>query len=113
MKENFEVLDRKLFKNRISSTMRNLNIITHCNVSWDDDRDVIGIRHERAYCPDFELKYSQQYNVYHVYILTKSRDTEEKQRSGYTIMVVDSGLAATELCTAIQMFYRRRPGQRV
>lgn len=100
------------FKTNVTRMMSSLNVITHCKVSWEPDRSKIYIRHDRNFCPDFEMKFSEQYGVYHVYILIKARDTDEKVLAGYTIMVVDSGCAAAELNSMIQMLYRRRPGQR-
>lgn len=101
----------KSFKRKITQALANLNIISHVTVEWDDEMNLIQVCNDRVFAPDFDFVYSDTYNVYHLYILTKGRNTEEKCRAGYTIAVVDSGLAASEIVTMIQMLYRRRAGR--
>lgn len=97
-------------KRAICNAVASLNIIRHVTVTWDSQRNLIYIKNEFAFCPDFELKYSETYNMYHAYIYVKSRDTDEKAKAGYTFMRVDSSLAAVDFLNVVQTIYRRRPG---
>ncbi len=105
-------IDRSRFKTRIFNIVNNLAVIRSVKVTRTDDKNNIYIENDNAFAPDFQLKYSEQYNRYHVYIHLKNREKEHKENNDYAIMVIDSGLAATDLVNIIQIMYRRRPAQR-
>lgn len=104
--------DRTRFKNRIFNTVASLGVIRSVSVTRDGDKNNIYVSHEQAFPPDFHLKYSEQYNCFHVYIHLKNREKEWKENNDYAIMVIDSGLGAADFVNIVQTLYRRRAGQR-
>ena len=105
-------VDRNRFKTRIYKAISALGVIRHVKVTRDEDKKFFYIENSNAFAPDFELKYSEQYNCYHVYIHLKNRTKDDKGNDDYAIMVIDSGLGACDFVNIVQTLYRRRAGQR-
>ncbi len=105
--------DRLKFKRRVYNIMSSLGIMGHVKV-YDQCGDFNHIYIESSYAMacDFYLKYSEQYNVFHLYIYTKGRGQDEKENNGYTIAVIDSSLAACDIVNVIETLHRRRPGRK-
>lgn len=106
-------IDTSRFKTRVYNVISSLTIIRDVKVTRDEDKKFFYITNENAFAPDFELKYSEQYNCYHVYIHLKNRHKDCKENDDYAIMVIDSSLAACDFVNVVQTLYRRRAGKRV
>ncbi len=98
------------FKNHISNTIAGLNVIKHVTVTWNSDRTKIHVEDSYAFCPDFLLVYSEEYNMYHLYIKLKDRDVQDKQVVGYSIMRIGSAIAACQFVSMVTTMYSRRTG---
>lgn len=104
-------MESKRLKNGVTRIISSLNAIASVTVSWDAEKKLVVIANSYSMCPGFEIKYSEDYNVYHVYIVIKGRGDEEKVRTGYPLMVIDGDLSAVEFINMVQMLYRRRAGK--
>lgn len=100
------------FKRRVYNVITSLGVMGSVSVTHTEDYSHIYIESEYAMTPDLHLKYSEQYNVYHVYIHMKCRGQEEKWTNGYSIAVVDSSLAAADIVHVVETLYRRRAGRK-
>lgn len=93
--------------NKVFSVVNHLGIISNCTVLRTKNKEVIYIRNQRATAPEFELRYSREEDVFYVYIWTCDTDGN-LNRGQYPFMELDSGLSAVELCSVIQVLFRRR-----
>ena len=94
-------------KNRIFSTLNNLNQLPKVSIRRINDVDEFHIEHTQQFVPDFRFIWCKVKQHYRVYIFVGANN-REKKNAGYTICTINSGFAAAGFCVLYGFIHKHR-----